>query len=84
MAALALVTLPLAGCETLTLNKTGALDAFKTIRNSAQAPCEMQRDVAEHNSRYDSIKEGKPVTYKAPCDIDKPKAARPADEVKTS
>jgi hypothetical protein len=53
------------------LTSAGALAAFKPIRNSALAPCEMQRDVAEHNSRYQSIKKGKPVVYKAPCDVDK-------------
>jgi hypothetical protein len=65
-------TLALAACETPTvLTKGGALDAFKPIQNSALAPCEMQKDVAEHNSRYDSIKNGKPVIYKAPCQVDK-------------
>lgn len=70
--ALPLATLALAGCETPTqLTRTSALDAFKPIQNSAAAPCEMQKDVAEHNSRYDSIKQGKPVVYKAPCQVDK-------------
>jgi hypothetical protein len=41
----------------------------------------MQKDVAEHNSRYDSIKKGKPVVYKAPCQIDKKPAST---EPKTS
>jgi len=75
-------TLALAACETPTvLTKGGALDAFKPIQNSALAPCEMQKDVAEHNSRYDSIKTGKTVVYKAPCQVDK--RAAPA-EPKTS
>lgn len=65
-------TLALAACETPTvLTEGGALNAFKPIQNSALAPCEMQKDVAEHNSRYDSIKKGKPVVYKAPCQVDK-------------
>jgi len=65
-------TLALAACETPTvLTKDGALNAFKPIQNSALAPCEMQKDVAEHNSRYDSIKNGKAVVYKAPCQVDK-------------
>lgn len=81
--ALALATLPLAGCGTPTLlTKEGALAAFKPLRNSLQAPCEMQRDVAEHNSRYDSMKTGNPVTYKAPCDVDKKPAL--STEPKTS
>lgn len=37
----------------------------------------MQRDVAEHNSAYESIRTGKPVTYKAPCDVDKQTPAAP-------
>jgi hypothetical protein len=41
----------------------------------------MQKDVAEHNSRYDSMKTGKTVVYKAPCVTDKKSA--PA-EPKTS
>jgi hypothetical protein len=65
-------TLALAACETPTvLTKDGALNAFKPIQNSALAPCDMQKDVAEHNSRYDTIKNGKPVVYKAPCAVDK-------------
>jgi len=32
----------------------------------------MQRDVAAHNSAYDSLKSGREVVYKAPCDL-KPK-----------
>lgn len=71
-----LLILPLAACATPTqLTKGGALDAFKPLRNSAKAPCEMQRDVAGHNSVYDSLKTGKDVTYKAPCDIDKSRIA---------
>ena len=72
-------TLALAACETPTaLTKGGALDAFKPIQNSSLAPCEMQKDVAEHNSRYDSIKTGKAVVYKAPCQVDKkPASAEP-------
>jgi hypothetical protein len=40
----------------------------------------MQRDVAEHNTRYDRLKTGKAVVYKAPCDVDK----KPPPEPKTS
>lgn len=82
--ALSLATLALGACETPSqLTKGGALGAFKPIQNSALAPCPMQRDVAEHNSRYQSVKTGKPVVYKAPCDVDKAKAA-PPDDPKTS
>lgn len=62
-----------AGCATPTLlTSPGALAAFKPIPNSARAPCQMQRAVAEHNSRYDTMKTGSEVAYKAPCDTDKP------------
>lgn len=69
----------LAACETPTLSLTngGALAAFKNIPNSARAPCDMQKAVAEHNSRLDTLRNGKEVVYKAPCQIDKP---RPASE----
>ena len=72
-------TLALAACETpILLTEGGALNAFKPIQNSALAPCEMQKDVAEHNSRYDSIKKGKTVVYKAPCQMGKkPESSEP-------
>lgn len=87
LTALALVLAPLlAGCETLTpsLTNGGALAAFKNIPNSAQAPCNMQIAVAEHNSRYDTLRDGKEVVYKAPCQIDKPKQVPASPEPKTS
>ena len=60
----------LAACSTPTpLLKTSALEAFKPIPNSARAPCDMQKAVAEHNSVYQSLKTGKDVAYKAPCQI---------------
>lgn len=70
------LSLSLAGCAgsatpTL-LTEAGALGAFRALPNSARAPCVMQRAVAEHNSAYDSLKQGREVVYKAPCDVDKP------------
>lgn len=64
----------LTGCASmpLPLTKDGALAAFKPIPNSGLAPCAMQRAVAEHNSRYDTLKTGTVTAYKAPCDVDKP------------
>lgn len=61
-----------AGCATHIpiLTDQGALAAFKPIPNSTRAPCTMQRAVAEHNSRYDTLKTGSEVAYKAPCDVD--------------
>lgn len=71
--ALLLATLPLAACETPTLALTngGALAAFKPIEASPADTCSTQKAVAEHNSRYDSIKLGKTTVYKAPCEVDK-------------
>lgn len=79
----------LAGCTgsaiPTPLTKSGALDAFKPIRNSAAAPCDMQREVAAHNAAYDTLQKGTPVVYKAPCDVDKRAPARVArGEPKTS
>ncbi len=68
----AVLSLALGACETPTaLLKTSALDAFKPIPNSAQAPCDMQKAVAEHNSVYDTLKTGKEKVYKAPCVVDR-------------
>ena len=74
--ALALVTLSLAGCATPTpVTMKGAELAFKPIAGSPKDTCSTQQQVAEHNSRLDTIKAGKPVIYKAPCDVDKKEAA---------
>lgn len=72
----------LGACETptLALSNGGALAAFKPIQSSPADTCETQKQVAEHNSRYDSIKNGKAVVYKAPCQTDK----KPSPEPKTS
>lgn len=83
---LVLALAPMLGaCETLTpsLTNGGALAAFKNIPNSPKAPCEMQKAVAEHNSRLDTLRNGKEVVYKAPCQIDKPSPAS-EPEPKTS
>jgi hypothetical protein len=47
----------------------GALGAFRPITSSVQDTCQTQREVAEHNSRYDTLRTGKEVAYKAPCDL---------------
>lgn len=79
---LALATLLLAGCSTPTAVSTkGAIDAFRNISSSQKDTCQTQREVAEHNSRYDTLKNGKEVVYKAECEksqrvasSDKPKS----------
>lgn len=60
----------LAGCSTLTpgVTSAGAADAFKPIAASPRDTCETQRQIAEHNSRLDTIKSGKEIVYKAHCD----------------
>ena len=85
--ALLLALVPaLAGCGTLTpaLTKTGALDAFEPITASPRDTCPTQRAVAEHNSRYDSLKSGKEVVYRAACDLAKPQKTPAEPEPKTS
>jgi hypothetical protein len=69
----ALLTLPLAACAIPTSEPTtkGALDIFRPLHSSARDTCATQKEVAEHNSRYDTAKTGKETVYKAPCD--KPK-----------
>jgi len=68
-----LVILPLAGCSTLTpVSSKGAIDAFKPISSSKADTCQTQREVAEHNSRYDTLKRGAVIVYKAQCDVVKP------------
>lgn len=63
----------LAACGTPTSVSTkGALDAFRTIKGSVADTCETQRQVAAHNSVYDTLKSGTETVYKAPCDVDKP------------
>lgn len=37
--------------------------------------CEAQRCLAEANSRRDTLRTGKKVVYKAPCDLEQPKPA---------
>ena len=81
MSAVLLVALGLSlmGCETmkgmlgqkeekqLPITEPGALEMFEPIHNSAKAPCDMQKAVAKHNSVYDTAKQRKLVSYKAPC-----------------
>ena len=66
--AISLATLSLAACATPTPSLTTkvALESFKPIPNHSAAPCLMQRAVAEHNSKYDTLKSGKLTVYKAP------------------
>lgn len=77
--ALPLVTLALAGCATLTpappLNSSGAVRALPAIQYNDY--CEAQKKIAEHNSRRDTLRTGKRVVYKAPCELSPPGARPP-------
>ena len=78
--ALALATLALAACSTSTSAPTtkGALDAFKPLSMSRKDTCQTQTEIADHNSRYDTLKTGKDVVYKPPCVREKPKEPKVA------
>lgn len=66
------LALLLGACSTpIPLMTTSALQAFKAIPNSRQAPCNLQKSIAEHNSTYDTLRTGKETVYKAPCVIEK-------------
>lgn len=63
----------LAGCSTpMFVTTKGATDAFRPIQMSRRDTCETQKQIAEHNSRYDTLKTGKETVYKAPCQLEKP------------
>lgn len=66
---IAAAALMLVACETPINGVTskGALDAFKPIASSPKDTCDTQVQIAEHNSRYDTLKTGKETVYKAPC-----------------
>lgn len=75
LATLALASLGLLGCqdkETRLPETTKLLGAVPRVDNSAAAPCWQQRQIARQNAWFDSRKAGKPVSYQAPCDVDKP------------
>lgn len=71
------LALAVAGCATPTSVTTkGALDSFRPLTMSKRDTCDTQREIAEHNSRYDTLKTGKETAYRAPCDIDKKPEAK--------
>jgi len=65
------------GCSTPTplLSDTGALKAFEPITANPADTCGTQKAIARHNSRYDSVRLGKPVSYAALCELKKVKPA---------
>lgn len=64
--ALALVT---GACSTpISVSSDGGLKYFKPIQAHEKDTCETKRQVAEHNSAYDTLKQGKQVVYTAWCE----------------
>lgn len=87
-----LLTLPLGACSILRpateppvpADAVAVLREVPRVANRRSAPCDMQRQVAVQNSALDSVITGKPVTYAAPCDVEKPAAPVNKPEPKTS
>lgn len=50
------------------MTSDASLKAFKPIQAHEKDTCETKRQVAEHNSAYDTLKQGKQVVYVAPCE----------------
>ncbi len=67
---LVLATLTLAGCNpapTSAVIDTSTL-SFRPIPVDRRDTCATQKEVAAHNSVYDTLKSGKEVAYCAPCE----------------
>lgn len=50
------------------MTSDGGLKYFKPIQAHDKDTCETKRQVAEHNSAYDTLKQGKQVVYTASCE----------------
>ena len=72
-----LLTLALGGCETPMsgLGSKVALEAFQPITLSCKDTAGTRKQIIDHNSAYDSLKQGKAVAYKDGCPAPKPVAA---------
>lgn len=55
----------------MSVTTKGALDSFRPLMMSRKDTCGTQREIAEHNSRYETLRTGKETVYRAPCDVDK-------------
>ncbi len=67
----------LGACATpISVTSDGALKYFKPIESHKADTCETKRQIAEHNSAYDTLKQGKTVVYTAQCEA--PTAAKTA------
>jgi hypothetical protein len=67
LASLPILTLQGCATPTFVLTSLGAADAFRPIKASKRDTCATQRQIAAHNSVYDTIRSGKEVVYKAHC-----------------
>lgn len=57
-------------CSTpISVSSDGGLKYFKPIQAHDADTCETKRQVAEHNSAYDTLKQGKQVVYTASCSV---------------
>lgn len=70
--------LALAACATpISAPTDSSLQSFKPLSSSKADTCATQREIAAHNSVYDTLKTGKQVVYSASCDL-QPAAAKAA------
>ncbi len=75
---LALLTAACADKETRLPETTELLEKLPKVNNSPKAPCWQQQQIAVQWSYLHSIEKKKETVYKAPCEVDKPKAKAPA------
>lgn len=73
----------LTACATPTPPADVAVQSFRAIGYSVRDTCTTQREIAAHNSVYDTLKTGKAVVYQAPCERGKKAKPQPR-EAKTS
>ncbi len=74
----------LQACSTRT-SGTGpdtSLTSFRPIGMSTRDTCQTQKEIAAHNSVYDTLKTGSAVVYQAPCE--RGKKTKGGAEAKTS
>jgi hypothetical protein len=58
----------LAACATPTPPVDTSLTSFRPIGYSLRDTCQTQREIAAHNSVYDTLKSGRSTVYTAPCE----------------
>jgi hypothetical protein len=58
----------LTACATPTPPVDTSILSFKAIGYSLRDTCQTQREIAAHNSVYDTLRSGRQKVYTAPCD----------------